>query len=155
MSVDCGEHLIHLKCPLPWEVEVPDFQPTQENFPGISNYFQSPVAIYHLDATQGIWRNHTLLNKRKSGPSSPSPHKTQNYNCFSKTLILEIEVTQRDFSSKEFKNMTVSSVTETASVDITACYSETCQLPWLIPSLPASNCIVIVGCGAFCLFFLF
>lgn len=56
-----GEHLIRLKCPLPWEVATPVSQPTPENFPRISNYFQGHVAIYHLDAIcsegphKGMW----------------------------------------------------------------------------------------------------
>ena len=43
--------------------------PTQQDFPRISNYLQSHIAIYHTDAmwslSEGIWQNYMLLKKRK------------------------------------------------------------------------------------------
>lgn len=64
----------------------PLFLPTQENFPGISNYLQSHVDIYHIDAiwsfTEGIWQNHTLLKKSKKYSIFPLPKGSQKLHLF-------------------------------------------------------------------------
>lgn len=62
------------------------FLPTQQDFPRISNYLQSHIAIYHTDAmwsfSEGIWQNYMLLKKRKKYSIFRYPKGSQKLDLF-------------------------------------------------------------------------
>lgn len=84
---DCGggghlKYLLSPKC----GTDPHFFLPTQQDFPRISNYLQSHIAIYHTDAmwsfSEGIWQNYMLLKKRKKYSIFRYPKGSQKLDLF-------------------------------------------------------------------------